>query len=464
MRISEKIITAACRTADGFEWTSLKLRPEGPEPCGQGRLPLFIDAIALEGEAPESDPADTAVAETLKGDLSVAMPTSELLLRTVRFPTADRGEIASMVGFQVDKASPFPLDQLAVAHEVLESGEEEALVLMAAAKRERIDAIGEAFGRKGVHIHSIDVRVLGWLRLMRDQALLQAEGCAVMVIDDGMELELVVLRDGRPLAIRSLQSHLGDADVVDELTQDIAYTLTVLDTEYDLSAPASFQLWSFGGVPSTLQAKLSAKTGLRVETQDLAILPSLSEGIVRRAQDTGNRIELIPQEWIDLQKWQQLRRKYAFISAGIAGTWLVVSLVFFTIFQIRNLQLESVRKQAATIAPKARQALENRQKLKALKIYTDRSDSALECLRETTRLLPFGDIEFVTFNYTKGKGVSLRGTAESDDLVYNYFEALTGSKLFTRLKDQSVNTKATKEGRRSVFSVTLDLPAVEEES
>jgi len=77
-------------------------------------------------------------------------------------------------------------------------------------------------------------------------------------------------------------------------------------------------------------------------------------------------------------------------------------------------------------------------------------------------MLPAGNIEFVSYNYKKGKGVTLRGTAGSDDTVYDFFEALTASSLFEQLKDQSVNAKTIKGVRGAVFSVTLELRSEEE--
>ena len=150
------------------------------------------------------------------------------------------------------------------------------------------------------------------------------------------------------------------------------------------------------------------------------------------------------------------------IAAAIAAIWLVFVLIFTGIYQTRAIKLSRIQKRADAIAPAAAEAFENREKLKALKVYTDRSDSALECLREVTSLLPPGDIEFASYNYNQGKGVTIRGSAEADDTVYDFFNALTDSPLFEQLKDQSVNTRNTKGMQRSVFSATLTLPSAEE--
>jgi hypothetical protein len=403
------------------------------------------------------------IGEQLTGDLTVAIRTSELLMRTMEFPTADPAEIASMVGFQIDKVSPFPLDQLAVSHEILRQTENGALVLMVAAKRDCIDNIGDIFKQKGLHIHSMDARVLGWLHLLENEGHLEGTGCEILIIDDEVDFALVFLSEGVPVSFRSLHAKINDQDIVDELAHEIGYTLTTLDAEHDLPAPSAIAVWSLHDVPPDICDQLKEKTGLAVQCNDLATLPPLSRGIIARTLDTENRIELIPSEWLEHKKTQRLQKKFTFISAVIVAVWLVFVLVFTGAYETRAIKLNRIQKRADAIAPAAATAFENREKLNALKIYTDRSSSALECLREVTRLLPPGDIEFASFNYNKGKGVTIRGSAETDDSVYDFFNSLTDSPLFEQLKDQSVNTRNTGGAQRSVFSATLTLPSGEED-
>lgn len=456
MRMRDKLITAACRTPDGIEWTSLNLKQDGPGTSQQGVLPVTVSGHTLaEALAATERPDD--VAEVLQGDITVSMQTSELLMRVMEFPTADTAEIRDMVDFQIDKVSPFPADQIGLSHEILRQKETTSLVLMVAAKRSRIDAIGDAFQEKGVHIHSIDARALGWLQLLRDEGHVTDVGCQIFIIDDGIDFILIVLADGLPLAFRALHAETEERALIDELCHEIGYTLTALDAEHDVPDPAAIQFWHRAEKPAALFSQLAAKSGLAVEPHDLETLPPLSEGILRRSQAAASRIELIPREWVELQNRKQLIRKFATIAGAIAAVWLCVLLVFFSIYKARDIQLSRVQREADALAPAAQQALENRQKLKALQVYTDRSDSSLECLREITRMLPDTDIEFVSFNYKKDKGVTLRGTAGSDDLAYDFFETLTTSKLFERLKDQSVNSKVTKGVRRAIFSANLEL-------
>jgi len=446
---------------DGIEWTSWKIKPDGAEQVQQDAAPVDFSGDTTEEfiasiELPEN------VIEHLTGDITVALRTSELLMRVMEFPIVEESELTDMVGFQIDKISPFPQEQLAISHEVLQQTEETSLVLMAAAKRSGIDTIGDTFEAKGIRVHGIDARVLGWMRLLEDEGHLGGGDCEILIIDDGIDFSMAVVASGVPVAFRMLDTQAGALDTGDELAGEIGYTLTTLDTERDMPIPSAIQFWSHDGLAASLRTKLSEKCGIPVHHHPLTSLPPLSEGIARRILADGSRIELVPREWIEHKKRKQLQRKFTLIASSIAAVWIIALLVSYSFYKVRDIRLNGVERHLAAIEPAARNALENRQKLKALKVYTDRSDSALECLREVTQLLPPGNIEFASYNYKKGKGITLRGTASSDETVYDFFEALTASKLFERLKDQSVNAKTIKGVRGSVFSVTLELRPEEE--
>ena len=323
------------------------------------------------------------------------------------------------------------------------------------------EVIGEIFEQKGIHIHSMDSCALGWLHLLENEGHLDGTGCEILIIDDEVDFALIFLSEGLPVSFRSLHAKISDEGIGDELAHEIGYTLTTLDAEYDLPAPSTIAIWSLYELPRNVRNDLKEKSGLTIQCNDLATLPPLSRGIIARALRTDNRIELIPQEWIEHKKNKRLQKKFSVISAAIVAVWLVFVLVFAGVYKTRTIKLNRIQKRADAIAPAAATAFENREKLKALKIYTDRSSSALECLREVTSLLPPGDIEFASFNYNQGKGVTIRGSAETDDAVYDFFNSLTDSPLFEQLKDQSVNTRNTRGTQRSVFSATLMLPSGE---
>jgi hypothetical protein len=456
----DKIVTAVCRTASGLEWTSISLKSPEPE-LEHHSFEFEIPDQPLDELLQPPNPLPEEIAHALTGDVTVALRTSELLLRTVRFPSADPEEIRSMAEFQIEKISPFPLDQLATSFEILKTEEQSALVLLAAAKRESIDAIGETFRERGIRVHSIDARILGWIHLLKTSGRVTGAPCEIILLEDHLDRTLVLLSDGVPLAFRTLDPPLNRKESFQSLVYEISYTLATVDAEYPLESPPTFQLWSHE--PLELPAEqLRKHFNTTVEAFLLEELPPLSEGIAYRSTlPAYRRIELVPAEWIEHERQQQLRRKLIISASSLAAVWLAVLLALFSVYKVRENRLNQVRAEVAALEPAAQKALQNRRKLQTLTRYTDRSDSALECLREITRLLPDGDIKLVAFNYRKDKGVTLRGTASSDNLAYNYFEALTTSPLFRELKDQSVNTRSDHGFRRAVFSLTLT-PAAQE--
>jgi hypothetical protein len=453
MRKREKHITALCRTPTGIEWTTVKVTPDEVEPVCHDSL-----LVDLSDETPEhlfeSIHLPDSISEKIKGDISVPIRTADLLMRVISLPTTDPDEIVSMLDLQVDKISPFPADQMAYSYEILKTQSENTLLLLAMAQRTKIDQLGDIFKEKGVFIHSIDSRDMGWLQLLNDAKKIDSDSCEIILIDDGIGFSLIIINKGIPLAFRTLHTETdGMTDALDEIVYEITYTLSTLAAEYDLEPATSIQYWTYNPIPTPMRAHLAEKSGLKINAHDLSILPPLSEGILRRTLKEQQRIELIPAEWSQLEQRKQIRKKAIQIGGKILALWLISLILFFAFYKVREHQLKQIRTESLKFSPLAAKALQDSEKLHTLTVYTDRSDSALECLREVVRMLPPGDIKLASFGYNKTKGVSIRGTANNDRLVDDYLIKLTKSKLFDRIKNQSSSRRQNK----TLFSASLTI-------
>jgi hypothetical protein len=460
--MSEKYITAVSRTVDGIEWTSL---PEGDfDKLHHETLPIELDNDSAEPEL-ATLPLPEELHEKMKGDVIVSLRSSDLLLRIAEFPTADPAELKGMIEFQVDKFSPYSIDQLAISHEVLNQHEKGAIVLMAAAKRSCIDAVGDCFEKANIRIHSIDARVLGWLKLLQDEKRLKGSGTELLIIDDGIDFNLLILREGIPALLRMLHRIDDDIELAKEIAYELQYALTTLDAETAIDPPEKITYWSNGKVLSeAMLTELANATDSRIEYNNLLQLPPLSTGIVRRALDQpDNRIELIPQEWIEHVKQKKVIRQGIIAAAVVTALWVLLTGTIYITYKVRDIKLNNIQAQADQVAKPAARAKRNREKLESLRIYADRSSSALECLLETTRLLPQADIEFTAFRYTKNKATVLGGSAGNSDIVYDYFYALASSKLFNGLQNETTSSSIRRGARRESFSVTLPLPEIKTE-
>jgi len=95
-----------------------------------------------------------------------------------------------------------------------------------------------------------------------------------------------------------------------------------------------------------------------------------------------------------------------------------------------------------------------RRRVFMIKRYMDRSDSALECLREISALQPRG-IDLTSFSYRKGETLRISGEAETVDQVYSFKSKLEGSTLFVGAKLQGPRRDRKK--RKEVFDIDLRL-------
>ena len=169
-----------------------------------------------------------------------------------------------------------------------------------------------------------------------------------------------------------------------------------------------------------------------------------------------NIINFLPVHIYNKQSQHQIFKKLKFLIILSTFVIALILIIFQVNYGIQTNKLKKVKNYYSKILPQANIAKENNKKLRTLKNYTDRSKSPLECLREITILLPAGDIEIASFNFSNNN-ITIRGTAIDDDIVYDFFNNLGKSDLFDGLKNQSVNNRAINGKKRTVFSISINI-------
>lgn len=447
-------------TDEMVEWAVLRKNRRGTEKLRDGTLPL-PEGFFRQENAPLF-PAEVLpeIRKHFKGIVTVSLPSSQLLMRVMELPSADAGELRGMVELQVDQISPFPVDQMTVSYEVLHQTENSSRVLAVAAPRKVVDTLGELFKAENVYIRSLDAEILAWWSLLIAHAQVPCDGRVVLVLEEHTEFSMIVVDDGVPVCFRSLElfHNFSDEAVMQEVAEEVRYTLLSLEAEYGHRETGSVLFWSKAEVPEKLVRLLREACGAGVTLHDLGVLPPLAEGLaLRTAERRLHHVELVPREWIELQRKKQLMRIATAASIAVLSIWLAVVMITGVVFSVREAAYRRIRREAAVYEEPARQAQAAREAMLALENYSDRSRSALECLREITTTLP-GGVEITSFTYKKGDSVNLRGTSERAELIYDYFQKLGASGLFKGVKDQPVSTRMIKDRRVSTFSITAELP------
>lgn len=502
--MAQRLITALVLRADSAEWTTVKLVKGQVDVVSHQEVPL--EPAGAEPVSPGRAAALKSALGRTASDLCVATPPDKVLMRVVDLPTADAAEMRGMAELQVDKFSPFPVEHLAISLEVLSQKENSSRVLIAAIQRDLITALGEGLGKAGLRPHWIDVEVMGWWYLLKEQGQVPDKGRRVFLLLDTSGTDLVISQDGIPVVFRSLGAAAGlsEGEYYSEIADEVGYTLTALEAERGTAEGARLSLWTWGnelppklvvpggaqgpaqpaaGEPSReLVSKLREVCAVDVETRRLESLPPLSEGLARRAllrrgfrlrEGYGGQVagqaaargammlDLAPAEWRSREQARSTYKSLLVATAVFLVVWLTGVSAFVGGLAWQKSRLLQVKNTVSRMEGPAEEIRTLKEKVASFEQYADRSHSMLECLREVTELLTPG-IDLTSFVYRKGNSVSLRGEADSAEPIYNFFQAMEKSPLFVKVKPEAVRQKNQGGVSKSEFSLTADLPGGEE--
>jgi hypothetical protein len=438
-------------TDEIVEWAVLRKNRKGTEKIREGSLPV-PEGFFQQENAPLF-PAEvlSEIRRSFRGIVTVSLPSSQLLMRILELPSTSPQELRSMVELQMDQISPFPVDQLTVSYEVLRQTENHSRVLAVAAQRKTVDTLGDLFKAQNVYIRSLDAEILAWWSLLIAHGQVPCQGRVVLILEEHTEFSMIVVDDGVPVCFRSLElfHDFTDDAVMHEIVEEMRYTLLSLEAEYGHRDGCTIEVWSESEFPEQLINLLKEPCDGSINLHALGSIPPVSEGLaLRTAERRLHHAELVPREWIELQRRKRLMKIGTVTAIALLSIWIAVISVTGAVFSFQ---------QALKYDAPARSAQAARDEMISLEKYADRSHSALECLRAVSAALPDG-VEIASFAYKKDEAVSLRGSSGSAEAVYDFFQKLGASEIFAGVKDQPVSTRMVKDKRVSTFSVTAELP------
>lgn len=434
--------------------TSLEQKQERWESLGSRSIPWTSE---------ETIPAWTQVSETLraeglKGPCTVGLSSSKLLLRVEEFPSTDPDELAGMVELQIDKFSPFPIEQMEVSYEALAQSGTSTRVLIAAAQREQVEDVGGALRAIGLVPQRLDLQVLGWWRVLMDADRIRHGGREVVLILDLETTLLLVHQDGVPEMIRSLESidEIGAEGFSDVLAEEVDYALTSLEAQWGGEATPSFSVWHAGEMPNDLVPKLTELSdGAEPGVNELATLPPVTEGLGSRATDgVGGRVNLAPPAWEMAAQASIVRRNLMLATAVLLLLWLATVTGFLVALSGRRADLAKRRAYLASLEAPAAAVREAKDKTAFLNLYTDLQQSGLEALRAVSLAMPEG-VDLSSFGFARGGTVSLRGTGISPPPIFKFNQALQDLPFFSEVKLDKVDQD--RRSGKSLFRITATL-------
>ncbi len=253
-------ITGICVKRNRLEWTVLRRAKEAWDVHSRGEAE-WPGPPGGEGTGAALRPQIKGI----RGRLAIALPGDQALLRVALLPSTDPDELRGMSELQTDKYSPFPVETMALGAETLETTEASSLVVMAAVRRDLVDAWGRTIQEAAALPDRVDVEPLGWWWVLKQSGAVPALGSQLLVRQDGANVDLILARDGAPLLFRSLPPRPEAADAADlqawmaECVEETGYSLTSLETEWgEAAAPTLhvFRPWTNRRTGRNLRAAL----------------------------------------------------------------------------------------------------------------------------------------------------------------------------------------------------------------
>ncbi len=453
-------ITGVVVRDNHVEWSILQRRKTAYDFHDHGHAVLDVDPDHGDTDAQDEWVADLkSKCGGISGYTCLGINSDKVLLRVVDLPSTDKEELDGMIELQVDKFSPFPAEHMVISHERLFATDTGTRVLIAAARSEHIEALGDCFASAGHPLKRIDLKVMGWWTLIKERGDIPKTGRHALILLDHGESELIVCQDGLPVLIRHLGVTTGQDSRIDalEIAEEFGYTLTSLESEWGAYEMPRLSIWHHGDKPpAEIVEAVKRETSVKVDTSTFDELPPVSESIARRTIDQENRMDLTPPEWHESERLKSINRRFITILASMLAVWIAGMGIFLISLNILHGQIERLQADVAALEGPAEEARQLRNRVESLEQYADRTYSALECLREVSEHLPPG-VDLSSFVYRKGRAINLRGDSATVTPIYDFFDAIESSQLFQNVKLEGI-TQAAGGRRRPEFRMTITLP------
>ncbi len=416
--------------------TIIRGKPQGAYDwflCRRGQaVPLDKGTIAGPDE-----PLPAGLDGKRAGATTIVLPASQAVTRIMKFPLLEREVLAGAIALQVDKFSPFPVEQIVYSYEVLEQTGEEVTVLIVISQRSSVAACGDVLRAAGLQITRVDSAALGmWTALQKQELLDNEKRQSVLLIDED---EVVFLSHdaGRLLSISGLGApdDFSDPDVCADLAEEISRILMETDAENGLGNSPTLALFvREGDLDTSLLCKvLRELIGIPVVEAESGVFPNMVDGVLQRSlispQASRAPLNLIPVEWVQDTDSRRFRNRLMTIGGGLLGLWFLLLAGGWGYLVLERARLEQLRERNTEWQRPANAIRSMRLQVSLIDRYRDRTHSALEALREISEMQPQG-VDLISFTYRKGDGLEIVGEADTGSLVLQFNQRLNESALF----------------------------------
>lgn len=402
--------------------------------------PGRVEAVVRHAKGSLSAPTleELLAQANLRGSRAViALSGAETWCQTLSLPTTETSELETMLELKLDGLAPLPAEEVTCGFLPLEKTENATRLLLVAAPKALVNERVGALDAAGVTAETVTVDVLAvfqWL-VRRQQLPTDDKLHALLHLTEGT-VNLLFHTRGQPVAIRSM---------VCEVAADCPSVVEELQRSW-LAAELQFENTGRGRL--TVLPDTGALRPLAEQLRDAcdAEAECLSEDgeipLAARAASVlaDATLNLLPKEWKQRRRSARLRRRLI-AAAIVTGLLYVAAAVACGVaLAIERAEQRRLAAEAARLQPEFLAARKLRDTLSAMQAQLDVKYSALEVLREISRLMP-DNLKLTDFLFLKNQQVTLRGMTSAPEQATEFIARLENSPLFSKVKTVSMPTQ-----------------------
>lgn len=326
-------------------------------------------------------------------DIVLALPVELVLAQRFRLPTTDPTEFADMVRIQIEKAMPYPTEEMTTDSEIISQSEDGSVISAVAVHNEKLSELAAPLISRGLIPSQVTVYAA------HRAATHQPEGTALFIYPENESIVCAITEEGK----LSFTSTLDATDPL-QLQRDLP----------QLALSAELQ-----GINTTSPRIFLAENLYELRDTVEGIFATSAELIAVEVPPAESGVNLLPDSWrqrrAQLARQKVWRKRLAVAAAAYAG----LLLLFLAYLIILRVQVRRLDKRISRDAPRTEFVKTTEARWKALAPAIDPHYYPIEIILHLFDSLPSQDVRITVFNQS-ARQISVDGEANSAALAYQF--------------------------------------------
>lgn len=326
-------------------------------------------------------------------DFVLGLPVDLVLAQRLRLPTSDPEEFADMVRIQIEKAMPYPTEEMTIDSEVISQAEEGSVISAVAVHNDKLSELAAPLISRGLIPNHVTVYAA------QRAATYSPNGTALLVYPENEAIVCAIVEEGKLSFTRTMDG----ADPL-QIQRDLPQLALSAELQgIDISSPKILLDESLFALRDTVHG----------------IFASSGELIAVEVPPAETKLNLLPESWrrrtAQLARQKEWRKRLLIAGGAYAG----LLLLFFLYLLILRLQISRLDSRIERDAPRTEFVKQTEAKWKALAPALDPHYYPIEVLLHLFQSLPNPDVRITTYSQS-ARQISVDGEAPSAALAYQF--------------------------------------------